>query len=51
MIYYMVTGKNAAGILVNEGQTLSREEAIRLYTAANGWFIKEEDRLRLDRAW
>jgi predicted amidohydrolase YtcJ len=45
MIYYMVTGKNAAGILVNEGQTLSREEAIRLYTAANGWFIKEEDRL------
>ena len=28
-----------------DGQTLSREEAIRLYTAANGWFIKEEDRL------
>jgi predicted amidohydrolase YtcJ len=45
MIYYMVTGKNVAGIPVNEGQTLSREEAVRLYTAANGWFIREEDRL------
>ncbi len=42
MIYYMVTGKNAAGILVNEGQTISREQAVRLYTAANGWFMREE---------
>lgn len=42
MIYYMVTGKNAAGILVNDGQTVSREQAVRLYTAANGWFMREE---------
>jgi hypothetical protein len=45
MIYYMVTGKNAAGLLVNDGQTVSREQAVRLYTAANGWFMREEDRL------
>jgi predicted amidohydrolase YtcJ len=45
MIYYMVTGKNAGGHLVNDGQQISREEAIRLYTAENGWFFKEEDRL------
>lgn len=45
MMYYMVTGKNAAGILVNEGQTISREQAVRLYTAANGWFLREEDQL------
>jgi predicted amidohydrolase YtcJ len=45
MIYYMVTGKNAAGILVNDGQTIAREQALRLYTAANGWFLREEDRL------
>jgi hypothetical protein len=45
MIYYMVTGKNAAGILVNEGQTISREQAVRLYTAANGWFMREENTL------
>lgn len=45
MIYYMVTGKNAAGVLINPGQTLTRMEALRLYTAANGWFFREEDRL------
>ena len=45
MMYYMVTGKNAAGILVNGGQTLTRAEALRLYTASNGWFFREEDQL------
>ena len=45
MLYYMVTGKNAGGNLVNAGQTLSREEAIRLYTVNNGWFLREEDKL------
>jgi len=34
-----------AGNLVNSGQTISRPQALRLYTAANGWFIKEEDKL------
>ncbi|MGA2880183.1 MAG: amidohydrolase family protein [Bryobacteraceae bacterium] len=45
MIYYMVTGKNAAGVLTNGGQTVTRKEALRLYTADNGWFFREEDRL------
>jgi predicted amidohydrolase YtcJ len=45
MIYYMVTGKNAAGTLINPGQSLTRAEALRLYTANNGWFLKEEDQL------
>ena len=45
MIYYMVTGKNAAGKLVNGGQQITREEAIRLYTVNNGWFLKEEANL------
>jgi predicted amidohydrolase YtcJ len=45
MIYYMVTGKNASGVLVNDKQQISRMEALRLYTAANGWFFHEEDRL------
>jgi predicted amidohydrolase YtcJ len=44
-LYYIVTGKNARGELINAGQTLSRAEALRLYTAANGWFLGEEDRL------
>ncbi len=45
MIYYMVTGKNAAGMLINPGQALTRMEALRLYTANNGWFFREEGRL------
>jgi len=45
MLYYMVTGKNSSGELINAGQTLTRQEALRLYTAENGWFTKEEDKL------
>jgi predicted amidohydrolase YtcJ len=41
-LYYVVTGKNARGELINAGQTLSRDAALRLYTAANGWFLGEE---------
>jgi predicted amidohydrolase YtcJ len=42
MIYFMVTGRNAAGVLINDGQQISRTDALRLYTAANGWFFREE---------
>jgi predicted amidohydrolase YtcJ len=45
MIYFMVTGINAGGHLVNAGQTITRLEAMRLYTASNGWFFREEDRI------
>ena len=45
MIYFMVTGKNASGALINPGQTISRMDALRLYTAENGWFLHEEDKL------
>ncbi|MEO8099111.1 MAG: amidohydrolase family protein [Acidobacteriota bacterium] len=41
-IYYMVTGKNSAGEIINDGQQLTRMEALRLYTAENGWFTHEE---------
>jgi predicted amidohydrolase YtcJ len=42
VIAYMVTGKALDGTAINTGQQLSRQEALRLYTAANGWFLKEE---------
>jgi predicted amidohydrolase YtcJ len=45
MIYYMVTGKNSSGVLINDKQQLTRAEALRLYTAENGWFFHEEDKL------
>jgi hypothetical protein len=44
-MYYAVTGKNARGELINAGQTLTREEVLRLYTADNGWFLNEEGRI------
>ena len=43
MIYYMVTGKNSSGVLINDKQQLTRTEALRLYTAENGWFFHEEN--------
>ncbi|HEY6509007.1 MAG TPA: amidohydrolase family protein, partial [Vicinamibacterales bacterium] len=42
VIAYMVTGKASDGSLINQGQQLSRQEALRLYTVENGWFLKEE---------
>lgn len=42
VIAYMVTGRALDGSLINDGQQLSRREALRLYTAENGWFLKEE---------
>jgi predicted amidohydrolase YtcJ len=45
MIYYLVTGLDAAGRPTNADQTISRQRALRLYTADNGWFLKEEDKL------
>lgn len=44
-LYYVVTGRNARGELINEGQTLPRTDALALYTEANGWFLGEEDML------
>jgi len=41
-LYYVVTGMNARGEVINAGQTLDRAAAIRLYTATNGWFLGEE---------
>jgi predicted amidohydrolase YtcJ len=45
MLYYMITGKNSSGQVINAGQTLTRQEALRLYTVENGWFSKEEDKI------
>src|SRR5262245_41407401 len=44
-VYYMVTGKNVRGELINDGQQITRQEAVWLYTAGNGWFSREENTL------
>lgn len=44
-IFYMVTGKDCTGALINAGEQLTREQALRMYTADNGWFFHEENEL------
>jgi hypothetical protein len=44
-IYYMVTGKDSTGALINSGEQVTREQALRMYTAANPWFFHEESQL------
>ena len=45
MIYYLVTGIDAAGRPTNVEDTIDRQTALKLYTADNGWFLKEESKL------
>src|SRR5213594_12228 len=44
-MYYATTGLNARQRLVNGGQQITRQEALKLYTANNGWFLREEDQI------
>jgi predicted amidohydrolase YtcJ len=37
-LYYMTTGRNVSGALTNDGQQISRLEALRLYTEGAAWF-------------
>jgi predicted amidohydrolase YtcJ len=41
--YTMITGRNLAGQPILGDQTLTRQQALRLATAANKWFIWEDD--------
>ena len=45
MMYYMTTGRNNAGDLLNPGQTISRLEALRLYTIGSAYLSFDDDRL------
>lgn len=43
-LYWMVTGKTVGGSqITSPGSRISREEALRLYTAGSAWFSGEED--------
>lgn len=44
-IQYAVTGLNSAGQQVNPGQSLTRKEAIRLFTRENAWFLLRGDEI------
>jgi predicted amidohydrolase YtcJ len=44
-IYFVTTGRNSFGDQVNGNQQLSRQEALRLFTRNNSWFLRMEDRI------
>ena len=44
-MYAIVTGRNYANRLIEGDETLSRIEALRLYTISGAWFSRDEDRL------
>jgi predicted amidohydrolase YtcJ len=44
-IYYAVTGRNALGEMVNPGQQITRQEALRLFTRGNAYQMNMETKL------
>jgi hypothetical protein len=44
-IYYATTGLDSFGNQVNPDQQISREEALRLFTRENSWFLRMEDKI------
>jgi len=44
-IYYATTGLSSFGKQINAGQQLTREEALRLFTRGNSYFLKMEDKI------
>jgi predicted amidohydrolase YtcJ len=44
-MYAIVTGRNFQGNLIEGDQTLSRLDALRLYTIDGAWFSRDEERL------
>jgi predicted amidohydrolase YtcJ len=44
-IYFATTGVNSFGAKVNGDQQLTRQEALRLFTRGNSWFLRMEDKI------
>src|SRR5262245_15434585 len=44
-MYFATTGVNSFGDKVNGDQQITRQEALRLFTRGNSWFLRMEDRI------
>ncbi len=44
-VKYAVTGVNALGELINDGEQITRQEALRAFTRENAWFLNAEDKI------
>jgi predicted amidohydrolase YtcJ len=45
ILFYMTTGRNNAGDLANPGQSVSRLEALKIYTRGSAYFSFDDDKL------
>src|SRR5262249_41521439 len=44
-MYFATTGVNSFGARVNGDQQITREEALRLFTRGNSWFLRMENKI------
>jgi predicted amidohydrolase YtcJ len=44
-IYFAVTGVNSFGAPVNGDQKLKRDEALRMFTRGNSWFLRMDEKI------
>jgi predicted amidohydrolase YtcJ len=44
-VYFATTGVNSFGARVNGDQQITRQEALRLFTRGNSWFLRMEDKI------
>jgi predicted amidohydrolase YtcJ len=44
-IYFATTGVNSFGDRVNADQQITRQEALRLFTRGNSWYLRMEDKI------
>jgi hypothetical protein len=44
-LYFAATGVNALGDQINDGQQITREEALRLFTIGNAWHLSMADKI------
>ena len=44
-LHYAITGLNAAGVDINAGQRLTRQEALYAYTRGASWYLNRENDL------
>jgi len=44
-MYFATTGVNSFGARVNGDQQITRQEALRLFTRGNSWFLRMENKI------
>ena len=43
--YYLITGRNSAGVVIEPDQQLTRAQALRMWGSRNAWFTRDDTQL------